>query len=357
MNANIIDGRSYTIKQVVQYEEYSFRWDINYSSTSSITIIGEPQVEDGDYIIAFDAAGRTAFQGICSGIQQAEGGIYQIQMRQIECLFNRQIILQNETLAQTSGIEAFIVQTIEDNFSASGDAVLDLGYLQPVAGGDTTPYEKRIPTEDGIYNLATLLGNLKEKDGLFTRFSFDPGQLTVYVEHPAMPEYNLNLTGVSDVFEVAEDYSIDVLARLNVRWKIPDNDQEGYIGATTFPAFFFRSDGSVTIDQSDANRVTGQIDATYIEEDLYQGLRDTVTEHFRNANSYNHQIHAKIYSKSRAYPWGDLFVGRTVGIRARKRNLRSIITEMEKNSSEAWYSITFGMLPVYLTDKIARRRR
>lgn len=356
MNANIIDGRTYQIKQVVQYEDYLFRWDIDYTHTSTITTLQTPNIAENDYIVAFDEGGEIVFQGICRGIQQAEGGIYTISMVQIECLFDRDLILKNEDVAAASGIEAFIVKTIQDNFSAAGDSWLDLAYLQASSGGDQTPYTRQIQTEQGIYNLKTLLGNLKENDGLFTRFTFGSSQLQVLVDHPAFATYNMNLTGVSDVFEVDETYSIDVLARLNVKWKIPDQDYDGIIGATTYPSYYFTSTGKVTRVPTTANRILGRVDAVYIAQETYEGMLETVSDEFRNQNSYGHKIEAKIYSRSKAYPFGDLFVGRPVGLRSRGRNLTSIITAVEKASGQPYYKITFGTLPVYLTDKLKRRR-
>lgn len=355
MIANIIDGRTYKIRKIVQYEEYSFSWDVNFSSTSTITVLEDPDLTQGDFILAFDQDGQVAFQGIATGRATISNGVYTIQMKQIQNLFDRDVFTKFFGMLSSFGLEYVLAREINYEFNNTADPLVDLAYLEATSGSSTA-YAKKIPTENGIYNIKTLLGNILENDGFFTRFNFGDSQLTVTVEHPTFETYNLNLTGVSDVFEVDETYAIDVLAKLNVRWKIPDSEYDGYYGATTYLTYFFLSTGRITQDQDDARRLTGQVDAVYIEQDTYAGMLAEVTEQFRAQNSYSHKITAKIYTGSKAYPWGDLEVGRPVNLKSRGRTFSSIVTGIAKQSGQPWYTVTFGALPVYLTDKLRNRR-
>lgn len=355
MIANIIDGRTYKIRKIVQYEEYSFSWDVNFSTTSTLTVLEDPDLTQGDFILAFDPDGQVAFRGIATGRASISNGVYTIQMKQVQNLFDRDVFAKFFGMLSSFGLEYVLAREINYEFNNTADPLVDLAYLEATPGSSTA-YAKVIPTENGIYNIKTLLGNLLENDGIFTRFSFGADELTVTVEKPTFETYNLNLTGVSDVFEVDETYAIDVLAKLNVRWKIPDNETEGYVGALSYPKYYFLSTGRITQDKTDERRLTGAVDAAYIEQDTYDGMLEEVREIFRARNSYSHKIIAKIYSASKAYPWGDLEVGRPVGLKSRGRTFNSIVTGLAKQSGQPWYTVTFGALPVYLTDKLRNRR-
>lgn len=355
MNANIIDGRTYKIRTIVQYEDYSFTWDVDYDDPSTITVLKDPDTAEGDLIICFDDDGEVAFQGIATGRASLENGVYTIQMKQIQNILNRDVFSKFFGMLSSFGIEYVIAREINYEFNNTGDALTDISYLQATPA-TWTDYAKIIPTENGIYNVKTLLGNLLEKDGIFTRFNFGTDQLTVTIEKPSFDGYNMNLTGVSDVFEVEEDYSIDVLSRLHVRWKIPDSEIDGYTGALTYPQYYFLSTGRITQDKTDERRLAGAVDSAYIEQDTYEGMLQEVSDIFRSRNSYSHKITAKIYAASKVYPWGDLEVGRPVKLKSRGRTFETIVTKLSRQSGQPWYEITFGTLPVYLTDKLRNRR-
>ena len=352
MIVNLIDGASCVLKEVCQYSKYTFRWDIDFNDQSSILVQGSPSVTNGDYAVCFDEDHNELFMGIIISTSDSQEGL-SINMRQVQAVFDRQIILSGENTAKTS-LEAFLANTVNSNFAASGDSVLDLSYMTASALTNT-PYPKAIPTENGIYNLKTFLGNIIE-DGYLTRVEFVGNAMNVYFGNPYQGTYNIALTGVSDVFNVDETYSIDVLARLNVAWKIPDDEYENSVGATSYPVYYFTSGGYITLDANDPNRLTGNIDALYVEQESYEAMLEEVTQQFQTQNSYSHKIVANLYNGSKAYPVNDLYVGKKVGVWSRRKAVTSLITAIERSSDHAYAVVTFGMLPVYLTDKIKRRR-
>lgn len=351
MIVNIIDGATCVLKEVCQYSSYTFRWDIDFNDMSSIVVQGSPSVASGDYAVCFDDNHKTLFTGLIVSTTDAQDGLT-INMKQIQNVFDRQIILSGEGTAKTS-LELFLANTVRNHWVINVDTLLDLTYIVPAALTNT-PYKKKIPTENGIYNLKTFLGNIIE-DGFLTRVEFVNNTMNVYFGHPYQGRYNIALSGVSDVTNVDETYSVDVLARLNVKWKIPDDEFAGTIGATTYPVFYFTSRGDITMDVNDPQRVIGKVDAIYSEQDSYEAMLADAVMQFQSQNSYSHKITANIYSRSKAYPLDDLFVGKKVGVWSHRKAVTSLITAIERSSDRPYAVVTFGMLPVYLTDKLKRR--
>lgn len=356
MNANIIDGETCKIKQVVQYERYSFAWDADFIDQSSIAVLEEPDISSGDYVVCFDEKGSVTFQGICESVSEQEGAIsYTINMKQLENIFDRMIILSEAALAKTTGIEDFLARIITKEFIDSGDAILDLSYMTATAATHTI-YKKKIQTDDGIFNLRTFLGNLRENYGIYTTFTFSGNSLALTISKPTQPAYRVDIARGGDVAETKETYNVDVLANLDVLWKIPDDSSEDVVGATTRIAYYFKADRSITRDKAASNRVIGKTTAAFYQAEDYDALYESVSEEFANANLYEHQIDAKIYEESQAYPLADMSVGKKVTIRARSRTVSSIVMRVAWQSGDPLYSIRFGKLPVKLTDKIRRAR-
>lgn len=357
MNANIIDGETCVIKQIVQYESYSFAWDIDFTEQSSITVFEEPLIATGDFVVCFDASGKVAYQGICIGVGEADGtASYTINMKQMEALFDREIILTGASIAKTTGIEDFLASIISAEFINSGDPILDHGYMTVTAQTHTL-YKRKIETEEGIFNLKTFIGNLRQNNGIYTTFSFSGNTLRVRISKPEQPVYRLDIRHGGDVAETRETYNVDILAHLDVLWKIPDDSSDDVIGATTRIAYYFTAGRNITRDINAADRVIGEISASHYQAESYDALMESVTDEFANRNTYEHQVDAWIYAGSKAYPYSDMVLGKRVTIRARSRTVSSIVMRIARQSGSPLYQVRFGKLPVKLTDKIRRPGR
>ena len=119
---------SYTHLDVYKRQEYDFREDIDYNDKSSITVARKPIIADDDFVFCKDD-NITVFTGICDTYKSgSDNEAYTISLLQKECLFDRQIFVEHENLISGTGIEDFIVQAIRDNYTASGDTLMDRPY-------------------------------------------------------------------------------------------------------------------------------------------------------------------------------------------------------------------------------------
>ena len=171
MLAYVLDKKKKKIKDILEFEQYEFKEDIDYSDKGSITVARKPNIDDDDYVICKND-NHIEFIGICETYKSTSAEQeYAITLLQKESLFDRQIFAEQEKLIATVGIEDFIVLAIKKNFVESGDAFMDKSYIT-VNAKTHTMVAAKVETENGVYNLKTYLGNAKQYYGIFLDFEF-----------------------------------------------------------------------------------------------------------------------------------------------------------------------------------------
>ena len=226
----------------------------------------KPNIDDDDYVICKNY-NHIEFIGICETYKSTSAEQeYAITLLQKESLFDRQIFAEQEKLIATVGIEDFIVLAIKKNFVESGDAFMDKSYIA-VNAKTHTMVAAKVETENGVYNLKTYLGNAKQYYGIFLDFEFYENQLIIKVHKRDDAVIPIDI-GVTDISDYQETYSVSVLAKLLVNWKIPDReDSEGIVtvGPMTQRKFFLLADRSITDDMTDVNMSAVISKSVYIE--------------------------------------------------------------------------------------------
>ena len=51
MLAYVLDNKNLKIKDILEFEQYEFKEDIDYSDKGSITVARKPNIDDDDYVI------------------------------------------------------------------------------------------------------------------------------------------------------------------------------------------------------------------------------------------------------------------------------------------------------------------
>lgn len=349
MYAYVLDNRDLSVKDVLEFADYEFHWDIDYNDKSSITVVGKPDIADDDFVICKDE-NVVIFQGICENCKAASGkDEYKISLLQIEQVFSRQIFIGNEGLISGTGIEDFIANEIQTNFKDSGDGVMDKPYINATASTHT-PIAARVETENGAYNLKTYLGNAKQYYGICLDFSFSGNRLDIVIRKCSLDQLPID-TSISDITGYDETYEVAVMAKLIVRWKVPDTETvEGPIATRTF---YLLSDRSITEDKTDSRRAKGVIKSLYIETQEEAEMLQQVHNEFAS-NSYNHKISFSIQKGSRCYPEMDFSLGRKCAIKTCAGVKASMVTGIAKKSASSLLQITMGNLKVTLIDKLRR---
>ncbi len=348
----IIDALDLHIKDLLEFETYEFKHDIDYEDKSSITTFRQPNADADDYVIC-KRGGRTIFVGIFKGFEsRSNSNEYKITLLQKEKLFDRFVFISNESAISATGIEDFIVSTITSNWISSGDTQLDKGYIVVKALTHTPVYAKVSTVTDltdGCFNLKTYLGNALEYYGIKLEFDITSTALTIYVYKDDAAAYQVSATN-SDISEYSETYAVDALTKLLVRFDQKSAGSDEVIASTNHE-YYMLADRTITTDKGAADRAQGSVKSMVIEaeteEEMYQKVQDEFSE-----NSYSHKISFKLFMDSQIYDYAALYVGRSCRIRTKNGMRTSLVTATNVESGERFATIELGKLKVTLIDKI-----
>lgn len=354
MIAYILSKTDLKIKDFFYFKDFLFTDDLEYSDKSQIVVPRLVDVMDDDFVYCKDDSNKMVFFGVAfdTATHDRTENIA-LTMRQKECLFDRFIFAENASLISTS-IESFVVRMITDNWVSSGDPLMDRAYIHPVAVTNTpvvASLSNIVNVQDGVFNLKTFLGNIKERYGIFIDFVLTntaPGAggavLTVNVYKNTADTVPID-TDVSDISNTEETYSVDVLAKLHVKWFNPSTE------TTAYRTYYLLADRSISTSVSDQNRVDGTIDSIYVEADTEAEMYDEVINEFQR-NSYEHKITFYLRENSQLYLPDDYYVGRKCLVETKTGVKESLITAIERESSSGVRKITMGKLKVTLTSKL-----
>lgn len=210
-----------TIKAVKTLASHEFKEDIDFGDSSTITIADYIQMEDGDFALIKDGP-EQAFFGICKEMKPSDNG-YKVTLKQKETLFDTTIYNSGEEMIESTGLEDYIVKAINDNFISSGDTLMDMDYIQISASTHTSISAKVstiVDADNGVFNLKTFLGNVRQNYGIFLDFTVENGLIRIDVNCREQKVLNVD-TKLAEVTDVSETYSVEVLAKLIVKWDTP----------------------------------------------------------------------------------------------------------------------------------------
>lgn len=348
--AYILDSLDLKLKDIVEFETYEFKKDIDYDDKSSITVHGKPNAVSGDYIIC-KCGKDTIFTGIFSKFETSSDTTeYKLTLLQKEQLFSRFVFVKNEEAISAVGIEDFIADTISTNWITSGDSKVDKGYLSVIPLTHTKVYAKvstTVELTDGCFNLKTYLGNCLEYYGIRVEFEISNDKLIVYILKDDAKAYKVNIND-TDISDYTETYAVDALAKLFVQFNLKDGED---IISTTDHEYYLLTDRTITTDKTDVNRADGSVRSKVIEaeseEEMYQTVQDTFAD-----NSYSHKISFNLYMDSKIYDYSKLYVGRDVTVKTKDGLRTTQVTAVNVSNGSRFAEVELGKLKVTLIDKI-----
>ena len=336
-----ISKRTFQILNCVEVNSYSIAHNLDCGGKTKIVIAGKPGAADEDFVILKDGK-ETKFKGIIESIDNADGEIkHTISCLEMEQVFNRKILLSDVDLIRTEGIEDFIAKAIQTYFAASGDAFLDMSYINCNVLTHTKVNSKP-STENGIYYLKTYIGNIKQQYGIFLDFDFTKTNLNISIYKKEQLPMNIDTT-ITDVIEPKETYKVKVLSKLSVVWLNTTTQ------AQSMRYFYLHSDRSIS--ETDNDRVDGTVSTIYIEAETEEEMIQEARNEFKS-NSYSHSIEAGILINSKIYPLKELYVGHEVMVKTAAGIKESIISGISLSDAADVISVKLGILKVKLTDKM-----
>lgn len=337
-----ISKKDFSILNCVPASSYSIAHNLDCGGKTKITIAGNPGASDEDFVILKDGK-EVKFKGIIDNIDNADGEIkYTVSCLEIERVFDRKILLTDTDIIKAAGIEDFIAKTIRTYFSESGDAFVDMAYINCNVLTHTKVNSKPA-AEDGIYNFKTYIGNIKQQYGIFLDFEFAKNALNINIHKKVQSSMQIDTT-ITDIVSCKETYKVKVLSKLSVSWL------NTVTQAKSLRYFYLHSDRSVS--EVDKDRVDGTISTLYIEAETEEEMIQEAKNEFKS-NSYSHSVEAEILINSKLYPASELYVGHEVKIKTAAAGIKeSIISEISFTDSAYAISVKFGILKVTLTDKL-----
>lgn len=337
-----ISKKDFSIINCVPVNSYSVAHNLDCGGKTKIVVAGNPGASDEDFVVLKDGK-KTIFNGIVETFDNADGELqYAVPCLEIENMFNRPIILSDTAIIKNTGIEDFVATTIEKYFAASGDAFIDMPYIN-IKVLTHTKVNAKPSAEKGIYNFKTYLGNVKQQYGIFLDFEFTKTALNITIHKKTQSALNINTT-ITDVFNVKETYKIKVLSKLNVLWTNTTTQEQ------SLRYFYLHPDRSVS--EINENRVDGTISTINIEAETEAEMIQEAKNEFKS-NSYSHSIEADILSTSKLYPAEEIYVGHELKINTAAAGLQeSIISEIAFTDAADVIAVKFGILKVKLTDKL-----
>lgn len=337
-----ISKKDLSILNCVETNSFSVVHDLDCGGKTKITIAGNPNASDEDFVILKDGK-RVKFQGIVENIDNSDGELkHVVSCLEIERIFDRKIVLSNVEIIKEEGIEDFVAAAIKDYFSDSGDSFIDMPYINCNVLTHTKVNSKP-SAEDGIYNLKTYIGNIKEQYGIFLDFEFTKTNVNISIYKKEQSAMKIDTT-TTDIVSCNETYKVQVLSKLSVIWF------NTLTQAKTMRYFYLHSDRSVSENAND--RIRGTVSTIYIEAETEEEMIEEAKKEFKN-NSYSHSIEANIIETSKLYPINELYVGHEVMIKTAAAGIKeSIISEISFTDAADVIVVKFGILKVTLTDKL-----
>lgn len=271
----------FSIKDIVEIADYEFNIDEETNATSTINILKKTTAKARD-IIAVKKNNKVVYWGIIEEIQNENGGnLYQYITKYITNLFDRKILLEDEKIIRTTGIEDFLKRAIDSNYIANIDTFLNLGWLE-VEVKTHTPKEISVTNvENEIYNLHTWLTNCTQNYDIVYSFNIVNKKLKITIEK-SMINKELIDTQAQAISNYIEVFETDVVSKVVVKYsKVNEIEKEGIY------TLYLKTDRTTTTDMNDINRAAGKVEAVYTEnyEDALQTALDVI-----KSNSYNHNI-------------------------------------------------------------------
>ena len=229
----IFSYADFSVKDCIEIPTYEINMDEETNATSTFIALKKTTAKARD-IIAIKKDGGIVYWGTIEEIQKEGEGIkYTYTAKYITNLFDRFIKLGDSSVVRSTGLEDFIEDEIESNFTDSSDTFTNINWLDVVVSTHTPKETSVTNVENGIYNLHTWMTNCTQNYNIVYKFEIDNNRLkmTITNQEPSKELIDVNAQPISDYEEVFET---DVVAKVTVLYS-KKNDEENPRRIYTIP--------------------------------------------------------------------------------------------------------------------------
>ena len=340
--AYFFDRQTFKLKEISNYENYNINIDEETNSKTTFDIIKELDISNKDFVL-LKKNGKTDYLGIIDDIVNENGEKKNsITCKYISNIFDRKIILKNESLISEKGIEDFILYTIQQNFTNSNDTLLNIDFLDVEILTHTKVNKSIDNVENNIYNFHTFVTNCTQNYNIILEFSINNKRLKLKIYKESAKTKNVDAT-LADITNYTELFEKNVTAKVIVLCK--DKSEHNW---------FLKSDRTVTDNINDENRAFGDIEVVYTEkvEDAYQ----TALNEFK-LNTYKHMITFDLYKNSKIINVNDLRIGTPINVKTRNNIILNTYISAINDTGGNFITFTTGNMRINFIDKLKKELR
>ena len=335
----ILDKEDLEIKDVLEFENYSYIIDEETNKNTIFEVMKKINAKNED-IVFLQRDGNIDYIGIIKEIENENGELKRnITLEYISNIFDRKIILKNQELISSKGIEDFIAKEIYDEFTNSDDTLLNIKWLD-VEVKTHTKITKSVDNDNGIYNFHTFITNCSQNYNIIFDFAYVNKRikLTIYKQEA---ETELIDTTISDISNYVEKFETNIIAKVVVK---TDTDVQKW---------YLLSDRTTTQNKDDTNRAEGKIETVYTEKS--EDARQTALDTFKS-NTYNHYISFDINRNSQLFNVSNLKIGTPLNVRTSNNIILNTYISAIEDAGNNFISITCGNMRIKFIDKLLKER-
>lgn len=336
----IFDYFTFKVKDIVELSNYEINIDEETNANTILNVLKKTTSKARD-IVAIKKNNEVIYWGTINNIQNTDGqSLYEYTIKYLTNLFDQNIVLENEDLIKTTGVEDFIANAINKNFIQNEDTFVNKTYMQIVAKTHTKKQTSVTNVENGIYNLHTWMTNCTQNYDIVYSFSIVNKKLVITIESK---EINKELIDVKaqPIANYNEVFETDVVSKVVVLYnKVADAEQKGQY------TLYLLNDRTTTTDKNNTNRADGRTVTVYTEnyEDAEQMALDQMKQ-----NSYNHNITFNYYNRF-------IKIGTPIAIKTKESLIFDTYISAVKITQNKFYEYTCGNIRVKFIDKLLKER-
>lgn len=335
-----LDKSDLEIKDYIEFEDYEYVIDEETNQNTIFNVMKKVNAENGDIVI-LQRDGKTDYIGKIQDIENEDGELRRkITLKYISNIFDRKIIVENEKIISSVGIEDFIAKEIYDNFTNSEDNLLNIKWLD-VEIKTHTKITKSINAENGIYNFHTFVTNCTQNYNIVLEFVYENQRIKLKIYKQ---DSNVQLidTTIADISNYVEKFETNIIAKVVVKTN------------TDIQKWYLLSDRTITQNKDDKNRAVGEIETLYTQKS--EDAKQTALDKFKS-NTYNHYISFKIYRYSKLFDVEKLKIGTPLSVRTNNNIILNTYISAINDKGDNFINITCGNMRIKFIDKILKERK
>ena len=329
----IFDYRDFSVKDIVEIADYEINIDEETNANTIIDVLKKTTAKAKD-IVLIKKNNEFIYWGTIENIQNSDGQkLYEYTIKYITNIFDQDVILENENLITTTGIEDFIANTITKNFIQNEDTFVNKTYLQVVAKTHTKKQTSVTNVENGIYNLHTWMTNCTQNYDIVYNFSIVNKKLQITIESKTLHKelIDVNAQPISNYNEVFET---DIVSKVVI------------LTSTETYSLYLLNDRTTTTDKNNTNRAEGRAITMYTEN--YEDAPEMALNEIKG-NSYNHNITFDYYNRN-------IKIGTPITIKTKESLIYNTYISAIKITNSKFVRYTCGNIRINFIDKLLKER-